>query len=275
MTRPARFAPLAFALALALLVAPAASAQLSPGPGPWSAGHPLWFDLNGDGIPQGSELTGYPTYDGEGCTQVVGIPTEVGAPSSPCAEVAQDGGIFGSIQRPGGRRQTLETNAAGTQFTYGELEGDFELPAGGTGLLLDVNGDGIFDTLQVEGQRTSGPVPQTRMSLLLRDVTGDGRPDYITVPWTTSGAGMLGVFTSSTPPIHVPLSDTNSDGWPDTITVQVAGGGVTTTTGPALSGPALLAGVNVPSASTLGLVVFAAAVVALGLKLLRGTAVAG
>ncbi|HYN43448.1 MAG TPA: hypothetical protein VE129_16850, partial [Thermoanaerobaculia bacterium] len=112
------------------------------------------------------------------------------------------------------------------------------------------------------------------MSLVKRDVTGDGRPDYITVPWTTGGAGMLGVYTDTTPQIYFPLTDTNQDGWPDTITVQVAGGGLSTTAGPPVSGAALANGAPIPSASTLGLFVFAAAVVALGVKLLRGTIVA-
>lgn len=275
MTPSARLAAFALASALVFLVAPAASGQPTPGPGPWSVGTPLWFDLNGDGVPQGAELTGHPRYDGEGCTQVVGIPTAAGAPTSPCAAVYEDLGIGGSIERPGGKTQSLQTNALGTQFEYSEFEGDFELPTSGAGLLLDLNGDGIFETLQVEGQRSSGPVPQTRITLLPRDVTGDGRPDYITVPWTTSGAGMLGVPTGATPQIYVPLSDTDFDGWPDTITVEVANGGITTTSGPRLSGPALAGGAIIPSASTLGLFVFAAAVVALGLKLLRGTVVAG
>ena len=85
---------------------------------------------------------------------------------------------------------------------------------------------------------------------------------------------MLGVYTDSTPQIYVPLTDTNEDGWPDTVTVQVANGGLETTTGPPVSGPALANGAAIPSASTLGLFVFAAAVVALGVKLLRGTIVA-
>jgi hypothetical protein len=111
------------------------------------------------------------------------------------------------------------------------------------------------------------------MSLVPRDATGDGRPDYITVPWTTSGAGLIGVTTATTPQIYFPLSDTNADGWPDTITVQVVDG-ISTTTGPPLSGAALASGASIPSASTFGLFVFAAAVVALGVKLLRGTIVA-
>ena len=60
----------------------------------------------------------------------------------------------------------------------------------------------------------------------------------------------------------------------DTITVQVVGG-ISTTNGPPLSGaPRAIASADIPSASTFGLFVFAAAVVALGVKLLRGTAAA-
>lgn len=269
-------------------LAGAASAQPTPGPGPWSSNHPLWFDLNGDGTPQGNELTGYPTFDGYTCTQVVGIPTEAGAPTSSCAEVYVDDGVGGSRTRPNGVVQTLFTNAEGTLFTFSELPysppgmkalgaGGVKAlaPSGGTGQLLDTDGDGIYESLQVEGTRNGSAVPQTRMSLVLTDETGDGRPDYVSVPWTTSGAGMLGVSTGSTPRIYVPLTDTNADGWPDTITVQVAGGGISTTTGPPISGAAaVLVGPDaIPTVGTFGLVLFAAALVAVGLKLLRGPAV--
>jgi hypothetical protein len=221
----------------------------------------------------------------EECTQVVGYPPVIGSSASPCAEVYEDAGIGGSLMRPNGVTQRVSTNEAGTLFTF--TEEDYETPsrkisglkalavrASGMGQLLDLNGDGIYESLQVQGSKPSGAVPQTRMSLVPRDVTGDGRPDYITVPWTTGGAGMLGVYTDSTPQIYVPLTDTNADGWPDTVTVQVANGGLVTTTGPPVSGAALAAGDVVPTTSTLGLFVFAAAVVALGVKLLRGTIVA-
>lgn len=273
-----------------LLAASAMLAQPTPtptpgpaaGPGPWSAGHPIWFDMNGDGTPQAGELMGYPQDDGEDCTRVIGLPSGIPGTGTetPCMFVYEDDGIGGSRMRPDGTMQSLVSNAAGTLFTFTQepysqptpTAGVHALaaPASGTGELLDQNGDGIYETMEVEGTG----VPQTRMSLVPRDATGDGRPDYITVPWTTSGAGLLGVTTATTPQIYLPLTDTNQDGWPDTITVQVAGGGISTTTGPPLSGSALANGAAIPSASTLGLFVFAAAVVALGVKLLRGTIVA-
>jgi hypothetical protein len=271
------------AAALAFLLATgSAQAQPTPGPGPWSSGHPVWFDMNGDGVPQPTELMGYPEQQDTQCTRVVGLPSGIPGTGtqSPCMFTYVDSGVGGSISRPNGMIQSLVSNAAGTTFTFTQ---EIYMPpaaasgvralaasASGTGQLLDQNGDGIYDALQVAGTG----VPQTRMSLVLQDATGDGRPDYISVPWTTSGAGLLGVYTQTTPRIHLPLTDTNQDGWPDTITVQVAGGGISTTTGPPLSGSALADGAAIPSASTFGLFAFAAAVVALGVKLLRGTAVA-
>jgi hypothetical protein len=236
--------------------------------------------MNNDGVPQPTELMGYPQNEGEGCTQVVNLPTGIPGtgPATPCMLVYEDDGIVGSRTRPDGLIQSLSSNATGTVFTFDQDYPEdranagvraLASPATGTGQLLDQNGDGIYETLQVEGTG----VPQTRMSLDLRDATSDGRPDYITVPWTTDGAGLLGVTTASTPRIYFPLSDTNADGWPDTITVQVVGG-ISTTTGPPLSGAALANGASIPSASTFGLFAFAAAVVALGVKLLRGTAAA-
>ena len=265
-----------------LLVASGVQAQPSPGPGPWSSGHPVWFDVNGDGVPQPTELMGYPVQQDTQCTQVVGLPSGIPGTgtSSPCMFVYQSVGIFGSRSMPGGLIQSISTNPAGTVFTF--TQEPYQQPptsapgfralaasVSGTGQLFDQNGDGIYDALQVEGTG----VPQTRMSLLPKDVTGDGRPDYITVPWTTSGAGLLGVFTDTTPQVYFPLNDTDQDGWPDTITVQVVGG-ISTTTGPPLSGPALVNGVAIPAASSVGLFAFAAAVVALGVKLLRGTTTA-
>ncbi|MBK8597995.1 MAG: hypothetical protein IPP07_27980 [Holophagales bacterium] len=280
------------AAAAFLLLAGSAAIQAQPsptptpgpaaGPGPWSAAHPLWFDLNGDGTPQPNELTGSPTLQTVGCTVVTGYPTVIGSSQSPCANVYEDAGIGGSVMRPNGVMQTLESNADGTQFTFNEVPYSppakahgvaplATMTATGTGQLLDQNNDGIYDALRVQGSNSSGAVPQTMISLVPKDATGDGRPDYITVPWTTSGAGMLGVATDATPQIYVPLTDTNGDGWADTITVQVANGGVTTATGPPLSGAALADGAAIPSASSFGLFVFAAAVVALGVTLLRGT----
>jgi hypothetical protein len=237
--------------------------------------------MNGDGVPQPGERMGYPQRQTTDCTQVVGLPSGIPGTGTetPCMSVYQDGGIAGSRTRPDGTFQSLVSNEAGTLFTFTQTP---YLPpaavggvralassATGTGQLLDQNSDGIYETMQVEGTG----VPQTRMSLLPRDTTGDGRPDYITVPWTTSGAGLLGVATATTPQIYFPLTDTNADGWPDTITVQEAGG-ISTSTGPPLSGAALARAAVVPSASTFGLFFFAAAVVALGVKLLRGTATA-
>jgi hypothetical protein len=238
--------------------------------------------MNGDGTPQSGELLGHPQENGEGCTQVVGLPSGIPGTGTqtPCMDVYEDDGIGGSRTRQDGTTQSLVSNAAGTLFTFNQspslppaaASGVHALAsqASGTGELLDQNGDGIYETMEVQGTG----VPQTRMSLMPRDATGDGRPDYITVPWTTSGAGLLGVTTATTPQIYFPLTDTNQDGWPDTITVQVAGGGISTTTGPPLSGSALANGAAIPSASTFGLFAFAAAVIALGMKLLRGNIVA-
>lgn len=269
--------------ASALLAQPTPTPTPGPsaGPGPWSASSQIWFDMNGDGVPQPGERMGYPQRQTTDCTQVVGLPSGIPGTGTetPCMSVYQDGGIAGSRTRPDGTFQSLVSNEAGTLFTFTQTP---YLPpaavggvralassATGTGQLLDQNSDGIYETMQVEGTG----VPQTRMSLLPRDTTGDGRPDYITVPWTTSGAGLLGVATATTPQIYFPLNDTNADGWPDTITVQEAGG-ISTSTGPPLSGAALARAAVVPSASTFGLFFFAAAVVALGVKLLRGTATA-
>lgn len=277
------------AVAASLLLAEAslfaAVVPASPGPGPWSTAHPLWFD-DGDGVVEAGELTGYPYLTSTDCTQVLGIPMMTGTgTSSPCVSQVPGENLGGSIYRNGGMVQTLVANADGTQFTF--TQEPMFVPTGsgvsalalstsnGVGTLLDVAPlDGIYDTLEIQGTHGGSPVPATRMSLLPRDATGDGKPDYITLPWTTGGAGLLGVRVPTTPQIYVPLTDTNGDTWPDTVTVQVGGGGVSTTTGPAVSGPALASGLPIPSLSTIGLFLFAALLVVAGAGLLRGTVAA-
>ncbi len=277
-------AALAFLFSASALMAqptPTPTPGPSAGPGPWSASSQIWFDMNGDGVPQAGERMGYPQRQTTDCTQVVGLPSGIPGTGTetPCMTVYQTEGISAYRTRPDGTVQSLFSNEAGTLFTFTQTPYVPPAAAGGaralassasgTGQLLDQNADGIYETMQVEGTG----VPQTRMSLVPRDTTGDGRPDFITVPWTTSGAGLLGVATATTPQIYFPLTDTDADGWPDTITVQEVGG-ISTSTGPPLSGAALAAAAVVPSASTFGLFFFAAAVVALGVKLLRGTATA-
>lgn len=262
------------------------------GPGQWSAAHPLWWD-DGDGTPESGELMSYAAQNAgtkakgpTDCTQVINYPTSVGASESPCASVTVGGGVSGTMYRAStGTDFAMSTSSTGTHFDFLETVAPIRPASGGrttalapftlaigTGDLLDVSPpDGIFDTLRVQGSNQSGSV-QSQITLLPRDVTGDGRPDYVSVPWTTGGAGVLGIAVGSTPQIYIPLTDTNADGWPDTVTVRIENGGPETTTGPPVSGPALRADLNaIPSASGLGLFFFAAAVVVLGLKLLRGT----
>jgi hypothetical protein len=283
-------ARLLVAIAAALLIGQgslfAAIIPATPGPGPWSGTHPLWFD-DGDGVPEAGELTGAPYLTSTDCTQVVGIPTMPGTGNtSPCVAQVPGAILGGSISRPDGMVQSLVVmNSAGTQFHFEQepmaVPGKSGVSAlalstsSGDGTLLDIAPfDGIYDTLQIQGTHAGTAIPTAQMSLLPRDVNGDGRPDYITLPWATGGAGLLGVRIATTPQIYVPLTDTNADGWPDTVTVQVGGGGVTTATGPAVSGPALAAGLPVPSLGAVGLFLFAASLVAIGAGLLRGTAVA-
>lgn len=281
-------------LAAAVLLSASGSllAQVTPGPGQWSAAHPLWWD-DGDGTPESGELMSYAAQNAgtkakgpTDCTQVINYPTSVGPSESPCASVTVGGGVSGTMSRPStGTDFAMSTNSTGTHFDFLETLAPIKPASGGsraalapsalasgTGDLLDISPpDGLYDTLRVVGANQKETV-QADVSLLPRDVTGDGRPDYVTVPWTTGGAGVLGVAVGSTPQIYIPLTDTNADGWPDTVTVLIENGGPETTTGPPVSGPALRADLNaIPSASGLGLFFFAAAVVVLGLKLLRGT----
>ncbi|HEY3131196.1 MAG TPA: SBBP repeat-containing protein [Acidobacteriota bacterium] len=73
---------------------------------------------------------------------------------------------------------------------------------------VDENGDGIIDYFT--GSETGQPA--IRGSVVFYDVNGDGKPDFVSIPWAMAGG--LGA-NSGDPQIFVPLADTNGDGIPD------------------------------------------------------------
>jgi hypothetical protein len=120
----------------------------------------------------------------------------------------------------GTRGQTVTitgfTRGAPTEVSWSEIDtgGDNSY---GSGALLDVNGNGIFDTLMISGG----------VSATVSFVHTSGQ-DYISIPW--SQASLLGVDFSATcggsqPQIWIPLADTNGDGLGDTIVLDLNGNG--------------------------------------------------
>ena len=89
--------------------------------------------------------------------------------------------------------------------------------------LFDLNGDGIAEGIQ--GTNLAGL--NFMISLVYSDVTGDGRADYVSLPWAQTS--VLGVKplpgTASSPQVWVPLADTTGDGIPDAVAVDLDGDG--------------------------------------------------
>jgi hypothetical protein len=213
----------------AVQVAPAAANRLI------GAEYPLLIDTNGDGRPS------------EGVDQGIGL-TQTGATlavQSPwdCNPADDDNeanlvdtnsdGKYDRITRRSDRGlETLNVIPDGqgriSQITY--VEGNRQ----GSGAPVDANGDGVIDGLHVQYVLVSTITPPptvVQTSLVQTDVTGDGQPDYVSVPWSQASA--LGVDTGdgcgpdgADPQIWVPLADTNGDGTPDGIAFDLDGNGV-------------------------------------------------
>jgi hypothetical protein len=194
------------------------------------------------------------------------------------------------------RRQTV--TGGGTTFSFVETFvppparklqpglAAIQVSATGDAGFFDVNGDGVYDILRIGGSNRGTPVPQTDIGLVFRDVNGDGKADYVSIPWALSG--LLGVKqTNSTlggagpdPQIWLPLNDKGGNHLPTTVDVRFpdprtpgAFGGLDGTIPIVPSG---LQGVlsAVPGLSTAGLAALSLALAAGGVLLLRSHAAA-
>ena len=87
--------------------------------------------------------------------------------------------------------------------------------ATGTASFLDLDGDGAYETLRVSGTNNGQPVPQTDLGLVFLDKNGDGKADYVSIPWAL--AGILGV-RSGDGQVWLPLTG-DSAGRPNSVTV--------------------------------------------------------
>lgn len=96
----------------------------------------------------------------------------------------------------------------------------------GNGGLVDADGDGVYEGLQ--GTETGLGGLTFAMDFVYSDETGDGRPDYVSLPWAQTS--VLGVQpipgTSTNPQVWVPLADTDGNGTPDSVAFDLDGDGV-------------------------------------------------
>jgi len=143
----------------------------------------------------------------------------------------------------------------------------------GGGGFVDANTDGIFDTI-------SGNAPSSfSLPLAYFDTTGDTWADFVSIPWAqasilgVNGADTCGVGGTTDPQIWIPMADTNGDGRPDTVVLDLDGDGLpdpTLLSGPAI-GPALGAIGTIPTLSTIGMIVMAIGLALAGAFLARGS----
>ncbi|HEV8129752.1 MAG TPA: VCBS repeat-containing protein, partial [Acidobacteriota bacterium] len=75
--------------------------------------------------------------------------------------------------------------------------------------MIDDDKDGIYEAFSVEGTALS----KVTFNLVKVDVNNDGRPDFVTIPWTL--ASFLAIRPNQVPQVFIPLADTNGDGIPD------------------------------------------------------------
>ncbi len=125
----------------------------------------------------------------------------------------------------------VSTYAVGGSFpsTFTYTQSGVGPPKSGTGQLVDQNSDGVFD-----GMTLAGPGLNVTLPFVYVDINGDGFADYISIPW--SQATLVGVNPNSSvltpgaggpnPQVWIPLADTNGDGKPDSIMLDLDGNGV-------------------------------------------------
>ncbi len=296
-----------FAAALILVSALPAAAQLGPwGPPPY--GVPAWVDLNGNGQVDPGETTLYPDAvmnPGAPLPEDQFYVVLKGNPWDPSNTYDNRINVIpffnpATVTRrhmtdPNAHSQTVTFTGSGSTYSFHFVEtynppppppGVRTAPASsgrralgtttsatGDATLLDTNSDGVYDTLQIGGSHGGINVPITNISLVYKDVDGDGKADYVSIDWLLSG--LLGVKTGDHQ-VWMPLT-ADSGGHPNTVTVKI----------PDPSNPGTFGGIdmpvpivpqadggpgpaNTPALSGIGLLALSAALAAGGVLLVRG-----
>ncbi len=206
---------------------------LSPvGPG-FVTGDSIVIDTNGNGYPDPDDQRIYLNQLGGGVQFQAG---PWGAFFLSLLDTNGDGILDeGSYLHPGGFTQTvsfgvssalvagrISTAAAApassaSSFSFREVAPGGAIRAEGSASMHDGDGDGRLDYLTGQGHGMS-----LTMGSVGSDVTGDGHPDYLSIPW--SQANLVGIVTTDATPdpqFWIPLVDLDGDGVPETVAFDV------------------------------------------------------
>jgi len=199
------------------------------------ANSPVMMDVNADGTPD----TAIPIIVNSASQWTVDSPWDCG--NSMGNNVIQgskfDSPTFNSFMRYNGYLEqylyvmsvTPEGNLRSVGFDQVSFfnAGEGDLTAAGQVELQDSNQDNGFDTIVV--QQTFGGELSITSNIAGIDTTGDGNADYATFPWAhaatfhnpSTGCGPNG--GTSMPQISFPLTDTDGDGIPDSVVLDLDG----------------------------------------------------
>lgn len=224
-------------LVLLLLVFPAvpgfSQTLMTGGIGPDA---PILVDTNGNGTADGGDARIVPTRY---ATTLISAPTPwVSSTTGPNLYFMQNPDSFGrytSYERNcGAEVQTMSiqgyaSNGTPNSFRLDAINSFYGTNRTGTGQLLDSNNDGIFDGVQGSGSGIAFSLPFVQV-----DTNGDGLGDHISIPWAQ--ASLVGVDFNdgpavagaggSDPQVWIPLADTNGDGRPDGIVLDLDSNGI-------------------------------------------------
>ena len=197
---------------------------------------PILVDTSGDGLPTPGVDTGIvPTLAGD--TMTIPNPWEgCGAATHNVVQLTRPPVIVAVPPYNGGNRTTENQTES---IVADEIEGgrpvhfamNVDKPGfpdkNGTAEVVDDNLDGVYDAFEGAGD---GGI-NFSLDILLADVSADGFDDYASIPWAQASA--LGVETGDgclvsggDPQIWIPLADTNDDGQPDSIVLDLDGNNV-------------------------------------------------
>ena len=254
---------------------------------------PPRVDSAGAGGPTNDGRTVTLNYSGGQVTMT--SPWDCGSPLAYRTFIPGGGSPYTSVSRtlPSGLMQTVAASNVVSGRVYGMVYSEnyvMTVPTvapragpllpSGAAQLIDSNGDGAYDTLQVSGQKpgaagvgvVSGTV-NAMIPLVYGSMSG-GVPDHVSIAW--SQASVLGVNFSdgcsvagaggTDPQVWIPLTDTNSDGRPDSVVLDLNGNGVAD---PEFLQSPPVAGAALPAIGAPGLVLLAAGIGMLGLFALR------